>query len=94
MNLFFVVNRTLPQASEGLMVTAYIEINSELCKDCQLCISVCPHQLISPSDQLNQKGYRPVQFVEKQAKKEARKCKGCSLCAVSCPEIAIEVYRG
>jgi 2-oxoglutarate ferredoxin oxidoreductase subunit delta len=94
MNLFGGVNRILQHSREGLVVTAYIEINSELCKDCQLCMSVCPHQLISPSDQLNQKGYRPVQFVEKQAKKEERKCKGCSLCAVSCPEIAIEVYRG
>ena len=76
------------------MVIATIEINPELCKDCQLCVSVCPQQLISPSDQMNQKGYRSVQFIEKQTKKEERKCKGCCLCAVSCPEIAIEVYRG
>jgi 2-oxoglutarate ferredoxin oxidoreductase subunit delta len=94
MNLFLDVNRILQHPREGPVVTAYIEINPELCKDCQLCISVCPNQLISPSDQLNPKGYRPVQFVEKQAKKEERKCKGCCLCAISCPEIAIEVYRG
>jgi 2-oxoglutarate ferredoxin oxidoreductase subunit delta len=74
--------------------TACVEINPELCKDCQLCISICPEQLISLSDQLNQKGYRPVQFVEKQTKKEERKSKGCCLCAVSCSEIAIELYRG
>ncbi len=73
--------------------TGFIEINSELCKDCKLCMSVCPHRLIESSDRLNQKGYYPVIFTEKQLKKEDRKCTGCSLCAISCPEIAIEVYR-
>jgi 2-oxoglutarate ferredoxin oxidoreductase subunit delta len=71
----------------------YIEIDSESCKDCKLCISVCPHRLIDSSDQMNQKGYYAVCFTEKELKKEERKCTGCSLCAISCPEIAIEVYR-
>ncbi len=70
-----------------------IEIDSELCKDCKLCISVCPHRLIETSDCLNQKGYYFAQFVEKNLKKENKKCTGCSLCAIVCPEIAIEVYR-
>jgi NAD-dependent dihydropyrimidine dehydrogenase PreA subunit len=43
---------------------------------------------------MNQKGYYPVFFIEKQLKKEGRKCTGCGLCAITCPEIAIEVYRG
>jgi len=73
--------------------TGYIEIDLELCKDCQLCMSVCPHQLIESADRLNQKGYYPACFREKNLKKEERKCTGCALCAISCPEIAIEVYR-
>jgi 2-oxoglutarate ferredoxin oxidoreductase subunit delta len=76
------------------LATGLIEINVELCKDCKLCMSVCPHQLIESSDQLNQKGYYSAFFSEKQIKKEERKCTGCGLCAISCPEIAIEVYRG
>ena len=76
------------------MVIGLIEIDSELCKDCQLCISACPHQLIEASDRMNQRGYRPVHFTEKPLKKEEKKCTGCGLCAISCPEIAIEVYRG
>ena len=76
------------------MVTGYIEIDPELCKDCRLCISVCPHQLIEPTEQMNQKGYRPVQFAGRAARKDDKKCTGCGLCATSCPEIAIEVYRG
>ena len=76
------------------MANGYIEINCELCKDCKLCMSFCPLGLIETSDQMNQKGYYPASFTEKQQKKELRKCTGCGLCAVSCPEIAIEVYRG
>lgn len=75
------------------MPTGMIEIDMELCKDCRLCISVCPKGLIKTSDQINQKGYYPVSYKEKNLKKELRKCTGCALCAISCPEIAIEVYR-
>ena len=76
------------------MATGYIEIDSELCKDCGLCVNVCPHRLIASSDRMNQKGYCPASFSERHLKKEERKCTGCSLCAISCPEVAIEVYRG
>jgi 2-oxoglutarate ferredoxin oxidoreductase subunit delta len=77
-----------------VLATGFIEIDLELCKDCKLCMSVCHHQLIESSDRLNQKGYYSAFFSEKQIKKEERKCTGCGLCAISCPEIAIEVYRG
>ena len=79
---------------EGNLSTGYIEIDPELCKDCRLCIHVCPQHLIVPSDRMNQRGYSPVEFHEREIKKEERKCRGCSLCAISCPEVAIEVYRG
>ena len=69
-------------AAKGL-----IKIDENLCKACELCISVCPDNAISLSDRLNHKGYHPAEFVLKR-------CKGCALCAVICPEIAIEVYRG
>jgi 2-oxoglutarate ferredoxin oxidoreductase subunit delta len=78
---------------EGVLTIGFIEIDSELCKDCKLCMSFCPHRLIETSDRLNQKGYYPARFTEKEIKREERKCTGCGLCAISCPEIAIEVYR-
>ena len=76
------------------MPAGMIDIDFELCKDCRLCISVCPHKLIETSDRMNQKGYYPAYFTEKNLKKQPGKCTGCGLCAISCPEIAIEVYRG
>jgi 2-oxoglutarate ferredoxin oxidoreductase subunit delta len=75
-------------------VTGYIEIDPELCKDCRLCISVCPNRLIEATDRMNERGYRSVRFAGKGSKREDKKCTGCGLCAISCPEIAIEVYRG
>jgi 2-oxoglutarate ferredoxin oxidoreductase subunit delta len=75
------------------LATGMIEIDSELCKECKLCISVCPHHLLESSDRMNQKGYYSAIFIEKHLKKEGRKCTGCGLCAIICPEIAIEVYR-
>jgi len=75
------------------LASGLIEIDLELCKDCKLCMSVCPHQLIKTSDRLNKKGYYPAQFTDETLKKEEKKCTGCGLCAISCPEIAIEVYR-
>ncbi len=76
-----------------ILATGMIEIDSELCKDCKLCTSVCPHRLIESCDRMNQKGYYPAIFIEKHSKKEGRKCTGCGLCAIICPEIAIEVFR-
>lgn len=71
-----------------------ITIDRELCKGCYLCVSVCPNKLIAVSEKLNQKGYYPAEYLEKDSKENDRKCTGCALCAVTCPDIAIEVYRG
>jgi len=71
-----------------------ITIDRDLCKGCYLCISVCPKNLIAVSEKLNQKGYYPAEYTEKDGEENDRKCTGCSLCAVTCPDIAIEVYRG
>ena len=75
------------------MPKGFIEIESELCKDCKLCISICPLELIESSSRMNQKGYHPASFKEKDLKEEDRRCTGCCLCAISCPEIAVEVFR-
>jgi len=69
-------------------IKGYIEIDRELCKGCELCISFCPKSAISLSDKLNASGYLPAIFNGNSD------CTGCAICAVVCPEVAIEVYRG
>jgi len=68
-----------------------ITLDSEACKACYLCISVCPEKLIAVSQKLNQKGYYPAEVVETDT--QDRKCTGCATCATICPDVAIEVYR-
>ncbi len=71
-----------------------IEIDQELCKGCQLCISVCPKGQIEISDKINKKGYYPASFKEDPpGESNNLKCTGCALCGLVCPDVAIEVYR-
>jgi len=70
----------------------FIKIDEELCKGCYLCQSVCPMNLISVSEKLNQKGYHPAAYNEEDMELEKHQCRGCALCAIMCPDIAIEVY--
>jgi len=72
----------------AIEMKGYIEIDQELCKGCQLCMSFCPKDVISPSNKLNAGGYLPVSF------NNGEDCTGCAICAVVCPEVVIEVYRG
>ncbi len=64
-----------------------IEINAELCKACELCISVCPEECIEQSDTLNLYGVYPLRM------RDGAECTGCTMCAAICPDTAIEVYR-
>lgn len=73
--------------------TGYIVLNSEACKGCYLCVSVCPKKLIVVSEKLNQKGYYPAQFTGSDKEEADLKCTGCATCAITCPDVAIEVYR-
>ena len=66
----------------------YIEIDQEVCKGCNICISFCPKDVISHSDKLNAGGYLPASFDDKE-----EDCTGCTICGLVCPEVAIEVYR-
>ncbi len=68
-----------------------IIIDREICKGCLLCVSVCPMELIKVSNDTNDKGYYPAEFMELNS--EDPKCTGCCACATICPDIAIEVYR-
>lgn len=60
-------------------------INTERCKGCRLCVSVCPQTLLHMSTTINRKGYTfPIMDVPKP-------CIGCRQCAEICPDAAIEI---
>jgi 2-oxoglutarate ferredoxin oxidoreductase subunit delta len=63
-----------------------IKIDTEKCKGCGLCITVCPKAGITSAKKANRSGYLPVEF-------SGTSCSGCALCAVICPDAAIEVMR-
>jgi 2-oxoglutarate ferredoxin oxidoreductase subunit delta len=64
-----------------------VVINEDLCKSCELCVSVCPVHVLQISQRLNAAGYHPAELVNEE------KCTSCAACARICPDAAIEVYR-
>lgn len=76
------------QTEKGGRNVAKVEIMSELCKNCGLCMIYCPREVLSPGQYVNKKGFTPVEMV-----KGEDECIGCALCATVCPEAAIEVYK-
>ena len=71
------------------MRKGYIEIITDRCKGCQMCVVACPRDLIQyPMKKLNKAGYFIAEFHD-----EAEKCPACKMCAVACPDCAIVVYK-
>lgn len=64
-----------------------VEVISELCKSCGLCINVCPKQVLKIGETANKKGYY---FVEVGSPDQ---CIGCALCGMVCPDIALKIYK-
>lgn len=61
-------------------------INTERCKGCKLCASVCPNSCITISRFSNKNGFFP-------AVADNAQCTGCAMCALICSETVIEVER-
>lgn len=64
-----------------------LKINTERCKGCSLCVSVCPPKILSIGQAVNSKGHYAVQQTDED------RCIGCAFCALICPDLALEVYR-
>ncbi len=55
------------------------------CKECGLCIELCPTKVLDRENTYNAYGYRPT-FL-----KDRDHCIGCKICENICPEFAIFV---
>ncbi|HHX88616.1 MAG TPA: 4Fe-4S dicluster domain-containing protein [Paracoccus sp.] len=62
-----------------------VMIDVEACKGCELCIAVCPPNVLFMSEGVNQAGYRYPVLVEG--------CTGCSACKEVCPDYVFDVFR-
>jgi 2-oxoglutarate ferredoxin oxidoreductase subunit delta len=64
-----------------------LDIATERCKGCGLCIDVCPkHVLVLDEAIVNEHGYHPVRLTDAGA------CTSCALCARICPDAVFTVY--
>ena len=69
-----------------------INIDQERCKGCELCISVCPRDILEASEKPNENGHHPVNVKPELQKEDyTEDCKGCASCALMCPEVAITI---
>ena len=64
-----------------------LEVDTEECKGCGLCIEACPPKVISLSERLNHFGYHTAVY-------KGSGCTACGICFMVCPEPgAITVLR-
>ena len=54
---------------------SYVVVAAELCKDCGLCVSVCPKDCLEHCQALNRYGVYPMRM------REGAECTGCTMCA-------------
>lgn len=69
-------------------ISGAVEINTQRCKGCSLCVVACPKGVLElAKNKVNIHGYGYV-----VAAREAD-CIGCASCGIVCPDGCITVYR-
>mgnify|MGYP006288282937 CR=1 FL=1 len=68
---------------------SHVKFREERCKGCLLCTTVCPCEIIIPSERFNRQGFKVVEI----RSGEMENCKGCAFCAQICPDNVITVWR-
>ena len=64
-----------------------VHIDTELCKGCNICVVVCPQDVLELSEDMNSKGYN-IASVERPSD-----CIQCMQCEIKCPDLAIKVDK-
>jgi 2-oxoglutarate ferredoxin oxidoreductase subunit delta len=62
-----------------------ITVDSKFCKGCNLCIEVCPREVLSVSKERGAAGSLIVEATKPEA------CTSCMMCELICPDFAIVV---
>ena len=71
-------------------MTAKVTFNTDRCKGCELCTTVCPKHIVAiDQTTINHKGYHPATV----RPEDMEKCVGCASCAKICPDSIITVER-
>ena len=65
----------------------WVTIKAERCKGCELCIPVCPTNILTLGQATNSKGYPVITVTDMES------CTGCTLCARICPDQVFDVYK-
>ena len=69
-------------------MTAKVTFNSDRCKGCELCVSVCPKHILEINQSTtNVKGYHPAHMTD------ISQCIACASCAKICPDSIITVEK-
>lgn len=67
-----------------------VSFNIDKCKGCEICVSVCPKNIIAiDAAQVNNKEYHPA-FIQPEQMED---CVGCLSCALMCPDVAISIFE-
>jgi 2-oxoglutarate ferredoxin oxidoreductase subunit delta len=62
-------------------------IDSNRCKGCGLCVSVCPKKVLKIFNQINSIGYYPA------FQAHPKDCVFCAMCCLICPDVAITIIE-
>jgi 2-oxoglutarate ferredoxin oxidoreductase subunit delta len=64
-----------------------LDIATERCKGCELCVAACPRHVLELDPTLvNGLGHHPIRLTDATA------CTSCALCARMCPDAVFTVY--
>ena len=76
-----------PDARRRLEPFEPLDIATDRCKGCELCVHICPkHCLDLDLSVVNALGYHPVGLTDAAA------CTSCALCARICPDAVFAVF--
>ena len=73
---------------DHITMSAKVTFNSDRCKGCELCTTVCPKHIVAMDmSVINRKGYHPATVTD------ITQCIACASCAKICPDSIITVEK-